>query len=157
MFCPLANRILARIFGTSASAACRVPHGNRIRLTWLAGLVLPACLLAGQAPAKIHDYADDHALATTTVDISSISTHPVRLIDILTLVENQTNFEFIYLPRQIPLNHRIAFESGKSITLARLFYSISSLTGVVFTRHTLKVTVRRSSEGDPLGAPPATL
>lgn len=99
------------------------------------------------------DYAADPVLASTTVDISSISTRPARLIDVLTLVENQTNFEFIYLPRQLPLDDRIAIESGKSITLARLFYSISSLTGVVFTRHTLKVTVRRGEGGGrPAGA-----
>jgi len=118
-------------------------------------LALLACLAAApiNARAAVPDYAADPTLATTTVDISSISTRPARLIDILTLVESQTNFEFIYLPRQIPINDRIAVESGKSITLARLFYSISSLTGVVFTRHSLKVTILRDGESDrPTGA-----
>jgi len=109
-------------------------------------LLWVACL--GTLHAETFDYFADHTLASTTVDITAISTHPARLADIFALVESQTNFAFIYLPKQIPLNDRIAIESGKSITLARLFYSISNLTGVVFTRHDLRVTVRRSRKDD---------
>lgn len=119
---------------------------------WAAHVCLLWIACLGTLRAETFDYFADRTLASTTVDITAIAAHPARLADIFALVENQTNFVFIYLPKQIPLNDRIAIESGRSITLARLFYSISNLTGVVFTRRDLRVIVRQSQKDDRIAA-----
>ncbi|EIP99264.1 hypothetical protein OpiT1DRAFT_03789 [Opitutaceae bacterium TAV1] len=115
----------------------------------LAATCAGGSLREGQEPARI-SYTDDAVFVRTTVDIAPISAGPVTLRDIFTLVEQQTSFEFVYLPSQLPLDTRVAVEAGSKLSLSDLFSSLTLLTDVVFQRRDRKIIVRNRRTRDLL-------
>lgn len=138
--------VCAETFLPPKREAGRQGPSRRSGCIW--GCLLCLILSGGALRAETFDYFADRTLVVTTVDISTISSRTARLAEVLVLVQQQTNFEFVYMAKQIPLNDKISFESDRTITLARLFYSVSNITGVVFTRQNLKVIARQKRSDD---------
>lgn len=107
--------------------------------------------------AERFDYFSEDLFAQTTVNITTLLDRPTAIAEIFKLVEQQTPFEFIYLSNKIPANAHIVIESAPTITLARLFSSISTLAGVVFSRQQLKIVVRLRNKDDTIAFTPRGL
>jgi len=135
---------------------------SSLRLYPLVLLAFFAGPAVGMAPAVTLDYARDDTLAGTAIDVDAIRARPVTLSEVLALVEAQTELRFTYGNRGLPLHRKFVLDTGRTITLSRLFLRLSSVLNIAFLHRGRQIVVRPLEADDeivrlpPRRGPPAT-
>lgn len=106
-------------------------------------LLLLAALFCGHVfGAQTLDYSADPTLASTPVMVVALASRTVPLVEILTLVEKQTNLKVDYSADGLSLQGSVTIGTEGAMSLARLLAIISEQQDVVFGLRDRQITVR---------------
>lgn len=103
---------------------------------------------AQSAPA-----APDLRLSETTVNLSSLSGQRTMLAELLYVLENQTDFKFVYAENQLPTDRITVPAAAAPMPLSVLLREVTAQTSVEFIRRGNQIAVRAPSAGSAPSAP----
>lgn len=119
-----------------------------------AALAVLLVSLAAPARAETFDYGKEEKLTATSLNNTKAE---LTLGGLITLIEAQTSFTFVYMKSEIPMDAVLALDTGEAVPLSHLLAQASAQQAVVFkTSQNGKIAVRKRRAEDTVTAPAPT-